>query len=97
MNAPLTPDIGFFTLLIVSGLAGWIVASVREERHWLMTNALVGVAGSWFASQLASLLGIVVRGSLGHFTAALIGAVLIFAIWKFRDGGRPLHAKSPRL
>ena len=88
MNAPLTPDIGFLTLLTISGLAGWIVALVQEERHWLLTNALVGIAGSWFASQLASLLGVVVRGSLGHFTAALLGSTLIYAIWKSQQRQR---------
>ncbi len=98
MNAPLTPDVGFFTLLIISGLAGWIVASVQEERHWLLTNALVGIVGSWFASQLASLLGVVVRVSLGHFTVALVGSTLIFTIWKLHprrreaSSGRSLSA-----
>lgn len=82
MNEPLTPDVGFCTLLIICGLSGWIVSIVTEARHALPANLLVGTAGWWIGSQMAQFLGIVVRGSLGHFSAALLGAVLIAELWR---------------
>jgi uncharacterized membrane protein YeaQ/YmgE (transglycosylase-associated protein family) len=93
MDQPLgilgTPDVGFFALLVIGGLAGWIAGMVTGARHWLLTNVLVGVAGSWIGSQLADLLGIVVRGSLGHFIAALVGSILIITVWqRFNPEGR---------
>jgi uncharacterized membrane protein YeaQ/YmgE (transglycosylase-associated protein family) len=86
MNEPLgvlgTPNMGFFALIIIGGLAGWIASMVTGARHWLLTNILIGIAGSWIGSQLADLFGVVVRGSLGHFVAALVGSILIIAIWQ---------------
>ena len=84
MNEPLgvlgTPNVGFFVLLVIGGVAGWIAGMVTGTRHWLFTNILIGVAGSWLGSQLADILRIVVRGSAGQFVAALIGSILIISI-----------------
>lgn len=93
LNEPLgvlgTPNIGFLALIIIGGLAGWIASMVKGVRNWLLTNILVGIAGSWLGSQLADLLGIVVQGSLGHFFAALVGSILILSIWqRFQRGPR---------
>ncbi|MBI1866820.1 MAG: GlsB/YeaQ/YmgE family stress response membrane protein [Methylocystis sp.] len=86
MNEPLgvlgTPHLGFLALVIIGGLAGWIAGKITGERHWLFTNILIGVAGSWLGSQLADVLGIAVRGSLGHFVAALAGSILIIFGWQ---------------
>jgi uncharacterized membrane protein YeaQ/YmgE (transglycosylase-associated protein family) len=77
-----TPNIGFLALIIIGGLAGWIASMVTGARHWLLTNILIGVAGSWIGSQLADLLGVAVQGSTAHFIAALVGSILIIAIWE---------------
>jgi uncharacterized membrane protein YeaQ/YmgE (transglycosylase-associated protein family) len=77
-----TPNVGFFILLVIGGVAGWIAGMVTGTRHWLFTNFLIGVAGSWIGSQLADILGIVVRGSVGHLGAALMGSILIISIWQ---------------
>jgi uncharacterized membrane protein YeaQ/YmgE (transglycosylase-associated protein family) len=94
MNEPLgvlgTPNVGFFVLLVIGGVAGWIAGMVTGTRHWLFTNILIGVAGSWLGSQLADILRIVVRGSVGQFVAALMGSILIISIWqKFHPAERP--------
>jgi uncharacterized membrane protein YeaQ/YmgE (transglycosylase-associated protein family) len=94
MNEPLgvlgTPNVGFLALLIIGGLAGWIAGMVMGARHWLLTNILIGVAGSWIGSQLADLLGVVVRGSIGHFIAAMVGSILIISIWqRLHPAARP--------
>jgi uncharacterized membrane protein YeaQ/YmgE (transglycosylase-associated protein family) len=86
MNEPLgvlgTPDIGFLALIIIGGLAGWVASMVTGARHWLLTNILIGIAGSWIGSQLADLFGVAVQGSLAHFVAALVGSTLIISIWQ---------------
>jgi uncharacterized membrane protein YeaQ/YmgE (transglycosylase-associated protein family) len=93
MNEPLgvlgTPNVGFFVLLVIGGVAGSIAGMVTRTRHWLFTNILIGVAGSWIGSQLADILGIVVRGSVGHFVAALMGSIFIISIWQ------RLHPEEP--
>lgn len=86
MNEPLgvlgTPNIGFLALIVIGGLAGWIAGMIVGTRRWLFTNILIGIAGSWLGSQIADLLGIAVRGSVGHFVAALVGSILIISIWQ---------------
>lgn len=86
MNEPLgvlgTPNMGFVALIVIGGLAGWIAGMIAGTRHWLFTNILIGIAGSWLGSQLADLLDIVVRGSIGHFIAALVGSIIIISVWQ---------------
>lgn len=77
-----TPHVGFLALIIIGGLAGWIAGMVTGARHWLFTNILIGIAGSWLGSQIADILGIVVRGSIGQFVAALVGSILIITVWQ---------------
>jgi uncharacterized membrane protein YeaQ/YmgE (transglycosylase-associated protein family) len=92
MNEPLTPDIGYCTLLVICGFAGWIAGVVTEARRSLLTSLALGISGSWIGAQLAHLTGVVVRGSLGHFTAALAGSILIMAVLHaHRRSGASLH------
>lgn len=90
MNEPLgimgTPGIGFFTLVIIGGLAGWIAGMIMGSRHGIFTNILIGVAGSWIGSELADLAHLAVRHTLAHFVAALIGSVVLIAIWRAVHG-----------
>src|SRR5690349_7028427 len=39
--------LGFFALIIIGGLAGWIAGKIVGSRHWIFTNILIGVAGSY--------------------------------------------------
>ncbi len=86
MNTPLgimgTPGMGFFSLIIIGGLAGWIAGMIIGSRHWIFTNILIGILGSWLGSQIADELHIFVRGSLGHFIAALAGSCVILFVWQ---------------
>lgn len=85
MDQPLgvmgTPGLGFFALVIIGGFAGWIAGMVTGRRRGLFTNILVGIAGSWLGSSLAELAQVVVRGTVGHFVAALIGSIVILTVW----------------
>jgi uncharacterized membrane protein YeaQ/YmgE (transglycosylase-associated protein family) len=97
MNTPLgimgTPGMGFFGLIIIGGLAGWIAGMVVGSRHWIFTNIIIGIAGSWLGSQIADVAGFAVRGSVAHFVAALIGSIAILYVWQMLH---PQYAVPPR-
>jgi uncharacterized membrane protein YeaQ/YmgE (transglycosylase-associated protein family) len=77
-----TPHAGFIALVLIGVFAGWLAGMVAGTRHWIVTNILIGIAGSWLGSHLADILGMVAPGSLGHFVAALVGALLIITVWQ---------------
>ena len=93
MHEPLgvmgTPGVGFFSLIIIGGLAGWIAGMILGMPHGLFTNILIGVAGSWIGSELANLAHIAVRHSIGHFVAALVGSVVLLLVFQVVQSRRP--------
>lgn len=76
------PSVGFFSMIIIGILAGWIAERVNSADHGIFTNMLVGVAGAFVGKELSSLLGITVFGFLQTLIAAAIGASLILYIWR---------------
>jgi uncharacterized membrane protein YeaQ/YmgE (transglycosylase-associated protein family) len=90
MDEPLgimgTPGVGFFSLIIIGGFAGWIAGKIMGVRHGILTNILIGIVGSWIGSEVADLMNFAVLGSIRHFLAALGGSVVVLIIW------RALHA-----
>ncbi|MCB1458541.1 MAG: GlsB/YeaQ/YmgE family stress response membrane protein [Nitratireductor sp.] len=75
------PGVGFFGLLIIGGLAGWLAERAMNRNHGLLTNILVGIAGSFVGGTLAGILGIQFYGFVGNLVVATLGAVLI--LWFF--------------
>ena len=73
---------GFFALIIIGGLAGWIAGMILGSRHWIFTNILIGVAGSYVGSELAQMASFGLRNSLDHFLAALVGSIIVLWIWR---------------
>jgi uncharacterized membrane protein YeaQ/YmgE (transglycosylase-associated protein family) len=91
MHAPLgimadANHMGFFSTVILGGLAGWIAGMITGMRHGILTNILVGVAGSWVASELAQIAQVAVRGTLGHLVAAIVGAMVVTLVWRMLRG-----------
>jgi uncharacterized membrane protein YeaQ/YmgE (transglycosylase-associated protein family) len=76
------PGVGFFSMLIIGGLAGWIAGMVTESRHGILTNILVGIAGAFVGGELAGLLNIDVFGFFRTLISATIGAIVILFIWR---------------
>jgi uncharacterized membrane protein YeaQ/YmgE (transglycosylase-associated protein family) len=76
------PGVGFIGMLIIGILAGYIAEKVTSSDHGLLTNLLVGIAGSFVGGSLASLLNIEFYGWLGNLLVASIGAVLVLWIWR---------------
>jgi uncharacterized membrane protein YeaQ/YmgE (transglycosylase-associated protein family) len=68
--------VGFFALIIIGGLAGWFAGMILGHRHSIITNILIGIAGSYIGSELAQLFNFGLRNSLDHFFAALGGAII---------------------
>ena len=78
--------IGFFGMLIVGLVAGYIAEKVTASDHGLLTNLIVGIAGSFVGGALAGLLDIEFYGWLGNLLVATLGAILLLFVWrKVRD------------
>jgi uncharacterized membrane protein YeaQ/YmgE (transglycosylase-associated protein family) len=85
-----TPNTHFLSLIIIiGGLAGWIGGMIVGRRHGLFTNILVGIAGSWIGSELASMAGVAVYGSVRQFVAALVGSIILLVAWQALSGRSP--------
>ena len=76
------PGVGFFGMLIIGILAGYIAEKVTSSDHGLLTNLLVGIAGSFVGGTLAGLLNVEFYGWLGNLIVASVGAVLVLWIWR---------------
>ena len=85
-----TPGVGFFMMLIIGAIAGWIAEKATKSDHGIFTNILVGIAGSFVGTQLAEVLNIAVRGTLGHILVASAGEILLLVVWRaIRGQQRP--------
>ncbi len=85
------PGVGFIGMLIVGIIAGYIAEKVTASDHGLLTNLLVGIAGSFVGGTLANVLNIEFYGWLGNLLVATIGAILVLWIWRsIRGPARPV-------
>jgi len=75
------PGYGFFATLLIGLLAGWIAERLTSSEHGLLTNMLVGVAGSFVGAKLAELLEIQIFGFWRTLAAAVCGAVVVITVW----------------
>ncbi|MGH6866685.1 MAG: GlsB/YeaQ/YmgE family stress response membrane protein [Methyloceanibacter sp.] len=76
------PGVGFFGMLIIGIIAGYIAEKVTSSDHGLLTNLLVGIAGSFVGGTLAGLLNIEFYGWLGNLIVASVGAILVLWVWR---------------
>jgi len=76
------PGVGFFGMLIIGIIAGYIAEKVTASDQGLLTNLLVGIAGSFVGGSLASLLDFHYEGWLGNLLVATIGAILVLWVWR---------------
>jgi uncharacterized membrane protein YeaQ/YmgE (transglycosylase-associated protein family) len=75
------PGVGFFGMLVIGFLAGYVAEKAMNREHGLFTNILVGIAGSFIGGTLAGVLGINYQGFLGNLVVAVAGAVIL--LWIF--------------
>lgn len=76
-----SPGVGFLGMLLIGLLAGWVAERAMNRNHGLLTNMLVGIAGSFLGGSLAGLLNIQYFGFLSNLIVAIAGAVII--LWFF--------------
>jgi len=85
------PGVGFIGMLIIGILAGYIAEKVTSSDHGLLTNLLVGIAGSFVGGTLANVLNVEFYGWLGNLIVATIGAILLLWICRsIRGPARPV-------
>jgi len=85
------PGVGFIGMLIIGILAGYIAEKVTSSDHGLLTNLLVGIAGSFVGGTFANVLNVEFYGWLGNLIVATIGAILLLWIWRsIRGPARPV-------
>ncbi len=76
------PGVGFFTLLLIGAIAGWLAERVTRSNHGIFTNIIVGVAGAFVGAKLAELVQVPVYGFLRTLISASVGAVIILFLWR---------------
>lgn len=82
------PGVGFFTMLLIGAIAGWIAERVTESDHGIFTNILVGVAGAFVGAKLAEIAQVPVFGFMRTLISASVGAILILFAWRALRGRR---------
>ncbi|HFQ14784.1 MAG TPA: GlsB/YeaQ/YmgE family stress response membrane protein [Rhodobacteraceae bacterium] len=76
------PGVGFFGMLLIGVIAGYVAEKATNSDHGLFTNLLVGIAGSFVGGTLAGMLNIRLYGFLGALATACAGAVIVLFVWQ---------------
>ena len=76
------PGVGFFELLLIGAIAGWIAAKITSSAHGIFTNMLIGICGAFVGGKLAEVLQIQVFGFWRTLISAAIGAVILLLVWR---------------
>jgi len=77
------PGVGFFSMLIIGAIAGWIAERVTNSNHGLLTNILVGVAGAFVGAKAAEILNVRLTGGFFNtLIVASLGAIALLYGWR---------------
>jgi len=76
------PSVGWFTMVIIGILAGWIAERVTDSDHGLLANLLFGLIGAFLGKYLAEMADIPVYGFFRTLIAATVGAVIVLFLWR---------------
>lgn len=76
------PGVGFFTMILIGAIAGWIAERVTASNHGILTNILVGVAGAFVGAKLAEIAQVPVFGFWRTLVSASVGAIIILFAWR---------------
>jgi uncharacterized membrane protein YeaQ/YmgE (transglycosylase-associated protein family) len=83
------PGVGFFGMLVIGFLAGYVAEKTMNRDHGFLTNILVGIAGSFVGGTLAGLLKVHYYGFFGNLLVAIFGAIIILWIFGRTQSPRP--------
>ncbi|MCJ8143075.1 GlsB/YeaQ/YmgE family stress response membrane protein [Ancylobacter sp. A5.8] len=76
------PGVGWFTMIIIGLLAGWIAERVTDSDHGLFANLLFGLIGAFVGAKLAEFAEIPVFGFFRTLIAAVVGAIIVLFLWR---------------
>jgi uncharacterized membrane protein YeaQ/YmgE (transglycosylase-associated protein family) len=82
------PGVGFFELLLIGIIAGWIAEKVTASDHGILTNMLIGICGAFVGSKLAEVLQVPVFGFWRTLISAAVGAIILLFVW------RAIHSRT---
>ena len=72
--------IGWFSAIIVGGLAGWIAEKFMERDHSVLVNIGLGIAGAIvFNFLISAIFGTVLGGWIGQLFSGAVGACMLIA------------------
>jgi uncharacterized membrane protein YeaQ/YmgE (transglycosylase-associated protein family) len=75
------PTVGFFEMLLIGLLAGWIAGMITDSRHGFLAKLLIGIAGAFLGAKLAEVLQIPVIGFWRTLVSASVGAIILLWVW----------------
>jgi uncharacterized membrane protein YeaQ/YmgE (transglycosylase-associated protein family) len=61
-GADLLRPVGFFAMILIGAVAGWIAERVTRSDHGIFTNIFIGVAGAFVGAKLAEIAQVPVFG-----------------------------------
>lgn len=76
------PGVGFFAMLIIGAIAGWVAEKATSSNHGIFTNILVGIVGSFIGTRLADLAQVPIFGFWRTLIAAIVGAIILLFVWR---------------
>jgi len=76
------PGVGWFAMIVIGLLAGWIAERVTDSDHGLFANLLFGLIGAFVGKYLAEMAAIPVFGFFRTLLAAAVGAIIVLFIWR---------------
>jgi uncharacterized membrane protein YeaQ/YmgE (transglycosylase-associated protein family) len=81
--------VGFFGLIIIGLIAGYVAERLTESDHGLFTNLVVGLIGAFVGGIVASAVGVPAQvGFLANLVVATLGAILFLYVWRKIRGRR---------
>ncbi|WP_112663378.1 GlsB/YeaQ/YmgE family stress response membrane protein [Microvirga flavescens] len=83
--------VGFFMMLVIGVIAGWVAERFTKSSHGLLTNMLLGIVGAFVGGFLANLAGIEVSGFWSVLIAAIFGATVLIVVYRAITGRRPSY------
>lgn len=73
--------IGWFSAIIIGGLAGWLAGKFMDMRFGILMNIVLGIVGSVIANAILARFNIFVAGDwLGYLVTGFLGASLLLFV-----------------
>jgi len=84
--------LGIIGWIILGGLAGWVASKIvgTDHQQGIIGNIVAGIIGAFVGGFIFNLLGGsgVTGFNIWSFLVALVGAIVVLAIWKAITGRR---------